>query len=303
MPHARHLIEYAALRVTAAGFCLLPHRVALAAVWPLAWTAFHVLRYRRARTRARLHAVFGSHLAHREATRIAWVALRNLVFTVAETMRASRLSAEWFHRHVQNHDAAVAQVKSLLAQHGGLVLAVPHMGNWDLAGVLCQRSGIPLCVIAGRQRNPLIGPWLNRLRGPGMEVYERGTSAVRQVARRLHEGRAFAVLPDVRMRRPDLTVSFLGGQANLGRGMAVFARGAHVPILPVVLTRVGWFDHRIETLPIVPPDPARDKEADIQRMTTTVLGLFDTAIRRDPGQWFWYNSRWVLDPLTDGKPS
>jgi KDO2-lipid IV(A) lauroyltransferase len=117
----------------------------------------------------------------------------------------------------------------------------------------------------------------------------------------LRAGGAFAILPDVRMRQPDLTVPFLGAEANLGRGMALFARTAGVPILPVLVTRVGWGRQRFEPRPPVHPDPSADKESDALRMTRTVMAHIDKAIRNDPGQWFWYNKRWVLEPVAAGE--
>jgi lauroyl/myristoyl acyltransferase len=32
-------------------------------------------------------------------------------------------------------------------------------------------------------------------------------------------------------------------------------------------------------------------------MTQQVLTIVEEAIRADPGQWFWYNKRWILDPV------
>ena len=45
------------------------------------------------------------------------------------------------------------------------------------------------------------------------------------------------------------------------------------------------------------PDPALPKEQDWLRMTQAVIDLYDAAIRAAPEQYFWYNKRWVLDPL------
>lgn len=38
------------------------------------------------------------------------------------------------------------------------------------------------------------------------------------------------------------------------------------------------------------------REAEELRLTREVIAHFDAAIRETPGQWFWYNKRWVLDP-------
>ena len=32
-------------------------------------------------------------------------------------------------------------------------------------------------------------------------------------------------------------------------------------------------------------------------MTAGVLKIMDQAIREHPEQWFWFNKRWVLDPI------
>ena len=96
-----------------------------------------------------------------------------------------------------------------------------------------------------------------------------------------------------RMRRKDLDIPFLGGVANLGSGMARFAREARVPIQPIVVRRVTWTRFSVDVLPPVMPSEFGDDAA----VTAKVVGMFDAEIRKTPGQWFWYNSRWVLDPV------
>jgi lauroyl/myristoyl acyltransferase len=100
------------------------------------------------------------------------------------------------------------------------------------------------------------------------------------------------------MPYPDLSIPFLGGEANLGSGMALFARMTNLPIYPCCCVRDGWTRHRIaETYPVVRPDKTLDKGEDIERMTAAVIANFDEAIRKYPEQWFWHNKRWVLDPV------
>jgi len=36
-------------------------------------------------------------------------------------------------------------------------------------------------------------------------------------------------------------------------------------------------------------------------MTLAVMKIIDDAIRSNPGQWFWFNKRWILDPLPEKK--
>ena len=297
MPRTKYLLEYAFLRLVSGLLRLLPYEAALAAAWCLAAVAFHLLRFRRRETLRRIRAVFDNAVAPHQARRIAWLSLRNTCFNAVELMRTDRFTSDWMRRHVQGHTEVIGAIKELLAEHRGLVIATPHMGNWDLAGIAAHLEGVVLFTVAANQRNPLVNAWLNRQRGHGIEVMPRGAAVLRHTVKRLRQGEAFAILPDVRTRRPDLTVPFLGGTANLGRGMAQFARVAGVPILPVIVRRQGWRRHVFAVLPPVFPDKHLDKDVDLPRMTVQVMAGIDAAIRADPGQWFWYNKRWVLEPL------
>ena len=290
------------MRVLAALLNALPYRAALAVAWFLARFAFHILRFRRRETLRRIRQVLGPELAARAARRIAWLSLRNLFFNAVEMMRAPRISAAWISRHMPDFPEHVPMVRELVRQHGGAVLAVPHMGNWDLAGWACHRYGIRMFSIAAKQRNPLVNAWINRQRESGMTVLERGGGTLRQILRLLREGKVLAILPDVRMPTPDLLLPFLGGTANLGRGMALFAISARVPVLLACFRREGWTRHVFERDEPLLPDPALDKETDARRLTAAVAERVEAAIRRYPEQWFWYNKRWVLTPLAPPRP-
>ncbi|MDD5708300.1 MAG: lysophospholipid acyltransferase family protein [Kiritimatiellae bacterium] len=294
----RHWVEYLALRLIAGVMRRLPHAMGLACAWLLARAAFHLFRFRRAETLRRIGEVFGPACSPRQRRRIAWLSLRNTCFNAVELMRARSYTAQWMRAHVENHDACVETLRQLVVKHGGAIVAVPHLGNWDLAGLAVHLAGIKIFSVAGLQRNRLVNAWINRQRGCGIDIIDRGSSALRQIVRRLRQGETFAILPDVRTRRPDLDIAFLGRTANLGRGMAQFARAAGVPIFPVIVSRRGWCRQRFDGLPPVYPDNALDKETDIRRMTGYVMAGIEAAIRADPGQWFWYNKRWVLEPLT-----
>ena len=295
----KHVTEYVALRATAATLNAVPYRCALLGAWLLAALGYVVLRKRVAIAADRVRSVFGDELSGREVSRICWLSWRNTVFNAVEMLRVPRMTPEWIES-VGDFDPTLRTMTKHTDSGQGLVIAVPHMGNWDLAGIAAHYRGVPIFNIAARQRNPLVNDYMARLRSaPGIETLERGAASIRRVAKLLKHGRTLAILPDSRMRTPGIRVPMLGGEPNLGRGMAVFARLAGVPIHPCLVTRVGWSRHRIRSFPLVYPDPSLDSEEDVARMTRAVIAIVDAAIRREPGQWFWFNQRWVLDPLED----
>lgn len=295
----KHVIEYSLLRMAAALLNVLPYRAALAIGWCFAACAFHIFHFRRAETFRRIRSVFGPEMPQKRVKEIAWLSLRNIVFNSIEMMRAQKIDQKWVEHHIPGFSNEIKAVHELVDKYKGAVITVPHSGNWDLAGWACDRFGIKMFSVAAKQKNQLVNDWMNRLRENGMTVLERGSDAgmLRKMLKMLRTGHVLAILPDVRMKTPDLEVPFLGGTINAGRGMAMFAISCHVPIIPAIFRREGWTKHVYIRLPTLYPDPSLSKDEDAKRLTAEVLHSVDQAIHETPEQWFWYNKRWVLTPV------
>ncbi len=293
----QHRVEYGLLRGVETLIGLLPETVALGFGVFLA-NVLVIAGFRRKETARRIREVFGE-IPRREVRRIARTSLRNMVLNVIELMRLKRINAPWIKTHVLGFDDTLAKLNALRQQHGGLVLVLPHMGNWDLAGVVCERMGVNMLAIAAKQKNPFINNWLALRRGEGIRMIERGgIDSTRNALQLLREGYVLALLGDVRITKHGVLVDFLGKQACVGRGSAVFSACANVPIVPAVCERVGWRHHRFQLFDLLPaPDHPDNKEAAVQQQTQRVLTFFESHIRRMPEQWLWYNKRWVLTPV------
>lgn len=293
----KHYVEYAALRLFSATFNVLPYRVALTLAWLFARFAFHVIRFRRSRADARMVEVFGDRYSAKERRRFAWISMRNMFFNAVEVMRLGKVDRAWVQKHTECSDA-LARMKAVTASSGAII-AIPHMGSWDLSGVSGQLLGLPTFFITGRQHNPLTDAYMNRQRGrSGAETIPRGDATMlRQVIRNLKSGKVLAFMTDLRSRREGVKVQFLGKEANVVAGMAMFARQAKVPICPVVVRRVGWARHTWEAFDPVTADESLEKAEDFVRMTQAVMDVYDKAIRAEPEQYFWYNNRWILFPF------
>jgi len=293
----KHILEYAGLRAVAAFFNALPYRCAIKVSCGIAWLMFHVAHFRRAETFRRIREVMGNDIPESRVKEIAWISLRNMVFNTIEMMRAPKIDKQWIDTHIPGFEEQVKEVLPIIEQYGGAVIAVPHTGNWDLAGWACFQYGIKMFSIAAKQKNPLVNSWINRQRESGMTILERGGGTLKQIIRLLRKGSVLAILPDVRVYTPDLELDFLGSKANLGRGMAQFAITAKVPIIPAIFKRVGCTAHQGKRYEIILPDPELSKEENITQMTAKVIALVDQFIRNEPEQWFWYNKRWILTPV------
>lgn len=275
---------------------ILPLRVALGLGWLIGKFFFHVLRFRRDKAESRLKQVFGNRFSANERRRIAWLSFRNICFNAVEAARFGKLTAEKLQK--MPIYSGIVTMQENYRENGAFIFATAHMGNWDLGGVACKLAGIPVFSIARRQKNPLTDALLNKIRNTtGMEVVLNDAKVLKNVIRRLKAGEVLAILPDVRSATEALSIDFLGGKANLGAGAALFAQMARCPIYPIALVRHGWTQHEHKIFDPIVPDPSLDKKEDWHRMMQQLVSLFDAEIRAHPEQYFWFNKRWVLDPI------
>ena len=292
----KHLIEYLLLRGFLCLVNILPLRVSLGLGWLIAHLFFHGLRYRTDKALSRIEEVFGDRFTPKERRQIAWISFRNICFNAVEAARFGKLTPEKLQQMPLYEQ--MKQVQHYHKQNGPLIFTTAHMGNWDLAGVAAKLDGMPIFSIARRQKNPLTDQLLNDMRNAtGMEVLLNDSRILQNVVKKLKKGAVLAILPDVRSATKALPIDFLGGTANLGPGTALFAQMAKCPIVPLVVIRKGWTQHEAKVFPPILPNPDADKAEDRLRIMQEVLALFDAQIREHPEQYFWFNKRWVLDPI------
>ena len=288
--------EYFTLRFFCAVVNVIPYPLAMAVARWLGWTAFTVFGFKRKRTLERIRGVFPEKSV-REAKAIAVRSLQNVLQTGVEMMRAPRLSRKWMDRYVRDGQLYKDKLQTYVDEGKGVVIMVPHSGNWYMAAWSMAKYGLKLFAIAARQRNPKLNTWMNRQYGD-IEVLDRDRrDTLSQIREKLSAGRAFAILPDLRVRDRDVEADFFGGKANVSRSGAAFAVKCGCPIVVAVMTRQGG-RHVFNHIATLRPDPnASDKKEEARRLTRETLKLLSDEIMKSPGDWYWYNKRWILEPV------
>ena len=294
---AKHISEYLLVRGFDLVFWFLPHRLSLCLGWLVAKGLYRLPSKRIRSAKRRIREVFGQELPESQVDRIAWISLRNLVFNAIELFRMGKVDQPWIEHHVDT-EGFMQKLRATVKPGRGAIVAVPHMGNWDLGGVGLHLLGWPVFTFAAKQSNPLTTRLLTNKRSRGdMECLLRDENNLRKVVKYLREGKILAYPIDLRAPKKALSVRFLGKQANIGSGLGFFARQANVPVLPTYVVREGWSKHKWVALDPIWPDSGLAKDKDRQRMVQHALTLFEEPIRENPEQYFWYNKRWVLEPL------
>jgi len=289
-------VEYFALRGVCGLVNAVPYPLALALARGLGTLAFRVFGFKRRRTLDRIRMVFPEK-SEGEAVSIATRSLQNVLQTAIEMIRAPKLDHAWMDLHVRDGQVYKDKLQSYVDEGKGVVIMVPHSGNWYMAAWSMAKYGLKLFAIAARQRNPKIDAWMNRQYGD-IEVLDRDCkNTLVQIKDKLQSGRAFAILPDLRVRMRDVEADFLGGKANVSHSGAMFAVRCGAPIVVAQMYREGG-RHVFNHIATLRPDPnASDAKEEARRLTCETMKLLDAAVRERPGDWYWFNKRWILEPV------
>jgi phosphatidylinositol dimannoside acyltransferase len=166
----------------------------------------------------------------------------------------------------------------------GVVVALPHMANWDWAGAWACATGMPLTTVAERlEPERLYDEFVAYRSRLGMEILpltgEQPTLPI--LAERARSGRLVCLLADRDLSRTSVEVSLCGRPARMPRGPALLARETGAPLVPATLAYRG----RDLEITFHPPVDAEPGEAGVTAMMQAVAGAFGRGIEADPQDW------------------
>ena len=103
----------------------------------------------------------------------------------------------------------------------GLILALPHMGNWEAAGARAEHEGVRVLAAAEALPNDRLVEWFISMReamGIDVVIAGGGRRATGALAKRLREGGAVALVADRDLTSKGVEVVFFGERPRLQAG-------------------------------------------------------------------------------------
>ena len=187
-----------------------------------------------------------------------------------------------------------------LATGRGVVVALPHMGNWDHAGAWATLAHSPVVTVAERLKpEDLYEKFLAFRRGLGMDVIPLtgGEPPFPYLAEKLKGGALVALLGDRDLGRSGVPVQFFGSKAKMPAGPAALAVDTGAVLLTAQLYLEdgrNWV--RFQSPVEVPQEGERSRR--IFRTTQLVADKFQEGIAARPADWHMMQRLWVddLDP-------
>ncbi len=255
--------------------------------------AWFVMRGERRRTERRLAIAFPESMTVVERRRLARRVFQHFGRLLCEVpvfvgWGRMRLREEFKWRGL---DVAETQMRRLVDEGNGVIIVVPHIGNWELAGSLGSH-GWQTLVIAKRYRvegyQRLMHECRERL-GCNI-VYQDDT--MMPVVRHLRRGGVLGMLPDLDAKRlSGIFVPFFGRPAYTTDSVAQLSLKFGSPVVVVGCVREGD-DYRIEMSSPVRPNSVEGSEYPVREFTLAWLSKVESLIRRYPEQWVWLHDRW-----------
>ncbi len=181
----------------------------------------------------------------------------------------------------------------------GVILALPHMGNYDLAGawLIAEGAGSVTVVAERLQPESVYDRFVAFREGIGMEVLPASggaCSAFGILAQRLRAGKTVGLVCDRDVTGTGIEVEFFGEKARMMGGPAALAVQTGAALMPVILWFEGdhWGAHVHAEIPV----PAEgDSEQQAAAMMQEVARRFEAGIRAHPQDWHMLQRVFVAD--------
>jgi len=280
----KYLPGYLLYRALSGLFGLLPEPVMRRTGEGLGWLLSFVAGDRRRMSARHLRRVMGEGADIDREVRRAFASYGRYW---AETfwVRPRRLEAMATHTSIEGDEIVRAHRDA-----GGLVLALPHLGNWEAAGIEAASLGLDLVAAAESLPNPLISEWFIAQRavfGIGVVLVKAGAS--RELLAALEAGQTLALPSDRDLKGRGVAVKFFGEQTTLPAGPFVLAKRTGAPVLPVATYFKAKRGHHFVVRPPL------DATGSIEDMAQELAENFEEFIRAHPTQWHLLQPLWPSD--------
>lgn len=179
-----------------------------------------------------------------------------------------------------------------IAAKTGVIVAVPHAGNWDHAGAYFCAKGIRLVTVAERLKpEKLFLKFLAYRQAMGMEVLPLDGRVLNTLQERLNEGALVALVSDRDLSRSGIEVEFFGGKARMPAGPALLALRTKAPLITAFVSYTDNGVH-IEFRHVVLPNRG-DESSKVQEIVQMTAQYFKDGISENPQDWHMLQRIWV----------
>jgi len=235
--------------------------------------------------------------SERELDELVGEGLRSYARYWLETFRLPKMDRGAVVARIDSQSTGGEHIDAAARAGRGLILALPHMGNWDVAALWLVAHGHPFTTVAERLKpESLFDRFVAYRESLGMEVLPLtgGVSPAEALAVRLRAGRTVCLVADRDVSRSGVEVQFFGEATRMPGGPALLAATTGAALLPVSLwfTPDGGWGQWIGPPLELPGERLADK---VRCGTQALADEFEKQIAKRPTDWHMLQKLWLSD--------
>ena len=262
----------------------------------LGLAAWAVLPGYRRLARRNLTIAFGSRMTPTEINRLVRRHFAVLGANLLCVPRLARMSESAVQARVQLE--GFAGLRAALDRKKGVVMAINHIGNWELYAQLIGRvRDVPVGAVFQSQRNKYLNRLIDRgRRRLGLQTFDRRKGYLGGVDL-VERGGILAILVDQHAGDGALWTPLFGRLASTSTLAAIIAQRTGAPLVSVAIHTTGTARWRCVIEPPVDPEGKG-----VEELTLGLNRTLENQISVSPPDWFWVHDRWKTpDPFLLGK--
>ena len=239
-------------------------------------------------------SIVSPHLNDEELESLTSDAFASYMRYWCDTFRIHKWSHERIERTVTTRNDHL--LRDPMKEGRGVVIALPHSGNWDHAGAYFCQQGINLVTVAEVLKpEALFKKFLDYRVKMGFEVLPLDSRAFVTLIKRAREKRLIALVADRDLSSSGIEVDFFGHKAKMPGGPALLALREGLPLVVahVSYTEIGiHIDFQEIELSNAHSDEIRLQET-VQKMATA----FEVGIRTHLVDWHMLQRIWIEEGI------
>jgi len=199
-----------------------------------------------------------------------------------------------------SHVTGLEPVFEAKEQGRGIIFAVPHMGNWEVAGALGESLELNVLSVAEDLPNHRITDWFVKTRAAyGVEILIAGRgSTTGPLVRALKNAQVVALVADRDVTGQGIEVEFFGEKTTMPAGPVSLALLTGAAIFPIGSQFDGaghYFPCQPELL--IPEDENRSER--VRLGTQAMAHAYEKLILEKPTDWHLFTANWPSDLVAE----
>jgi KDO2-lipid IV(A) lauroyltransferase len=281
------------------GSILIPRFLQKFIAVPVGDLFYLLMRRTRRAVKRNLEVIGGERFSPQEISGLARRTFRNYGQYLLDYMVIDRITSSNKGKVIEG-EVGEGYMAQALRKGRGAICVTPHLGNWEMGGLLLAFRGGTLNVLTLDEPDARTKAFRERFRhSKGIrELYIKGGAedqfSTIELIKALRNNEIVAMLGDRENSPNTIDVEFFGRRTRFPMGVAILAMTTGAPVLPVfvVMEKDRKYRGIIEKPIYFDGSRRRERDRVIREGMEKIVRVFEDYIRRYPDQWYNFYSYW-----------